>query len=70
MRKFVLATLFAMLALAAPSLAADRLDQGLKPGVAIPQPFAATDQDGATRDFASLAGPNGLVLLFNRSFDW
>jgi len=33
-------------------------------------PFEAHDQDGRPRDFASLAGPKGLVLVFFRSADW
>ena len=32
--------------------------------------FEARDQDGRLRDFASLAGPTGLVLVFFRSADW
>ena len=32
--------------------------------------FAALDQHGRRRDFASLTGPNGLLLLFHRSADW
>ena len=38
-------------------------------GAKIPD-FRAQDQTGAERDFASLAGPNGLLLLFYRSADW
>jgi len=30
----------------------------------------APDQHGTTQTLASLSGPKGLVLLFNRSFDW
>jgi cytochrome oxidase Cu insertion factor (SCO1/SenC/PrrC family) len=48
----------------------DKLDMGPKVGAAIPQPFAATDQNGKTQDFASLKGPRGLILLFARSFSW
>ena len=32
--------------------------------------FTALDQHGQRRDFASLAGPNGLLLVFHRSADW
>jgi hypothetical protein len=32
--------------------------------------FQATDQDGHPQSFASLRGPNGLVLMFIRSADW
>ncbi len=42
---------------------------GPEVGAKIPD-FAAQDQTGAERDFASLAGPNGLLLLFHRSADW
>jgi cytochrome oxidase Cu insertion factor (SCO1/SenC/PrrC family) len=43
----------------------------LGPAVGQPiPPFEAHDQDGRPRDFASLAGPNGLVLVFFRSADW
>ena len=65
-----LAAMAMMTLLAAPSQAADTLDQGLRVGDAIPQPFAAVDQHGAARDFASLGGRRGLILLFTRSLDW
>lgn len=48
----------------------DALDKGPKVGAAIPQPFQATDQNGASRDFGSLVGKQGLVLLFSRSLGW
>jgi len=32
--------------------------------------FTLTDQRGQPRTLASLMGPNGLVLAFNRSADW
>jgi cytochrome oxidase Cu insertion factor (SCO1/SenC/PrrC family) len=48
----------------------DKLDKGPKVGAAIPQPFQATDQNGQLRDFASLTGKRGLVLLFSRSLSW
>jgi hypothetical protein len=38
-------------------------------GTKIPA-FRASDQHGAARDFGSLTGPKGLVLLFVRSADW
>jgi hypothetical protein len=43
------------------------------PGPAVGEkipPFEAVDQNGQRRDFASLRGPRGLVLLFFRSADW
>jgi hypothetical protein len=43
----------------------------LGPAVGQPIPlFEAHDQDGRPRDFASLAGPSGLMLVFFRSADW
>jgi len=42
---------------------------GPEVGAKIPA-FVAQDQTGAERDFASLTGPNGLLLLFHRSADW
>lgn len=32
--------------------------------------FELTDQHGDARDLASLAGPNGTMLVFSRSADW
>lgn len=32
--------------------------------------FELTDQNGKTRNFESLRGPKGLLLLFHRSADW
>lgn len=42
---------------------------GLPVGSDIP-PLEAVDQNGAGHTLATLAGDKGLVLLFNRSFDW
>jgi peroxiredoxin len=42
---------------------------GLQPGSKVPA-FVLKDQDGNTQTLKSLAGPNGLLLLFNRSADW
>ncbi len=44
--------------------------RGPKVGERIPHSLAAPDQDGRRRDFGSLTGARGLVLLFNRSLDW
>jgi len=33
-------------------------------------PFTLPDQTGTPRDFTSLAGPNGTMLVFYRSADW
>lgn len=38
-------------------------------GAALPA-FEAPDQDGKTRTFETLRGPNGLLLNFNRSVVW
>lgn len=48
----------------------DTLDKGPKVGAAIPRPLMAVDQTGKTRDFASLTGKRGLILLFSRSLGW
>jgi len=43
----------------------------LGPRVGDPLPtFSLVDQDGRARDFASLVGPKGLVLVVFRSADW
>ena len=47
----------------------DPMDLGPKVGQALPV-FEAPDQTGRARNFASLKGPNGLVLIFFRSADW
>lgn len=47
----------------------ERLD-GPPAGTRVGALVAAKDQTGAARDFGSLRGKKGLVLLFSRSFDW
>ncbi|MEE4298848.1 MAG: hypothetical protein V2J24_05340 [Pseudomonadales bacterium] len=32
--------------------------------------LAATDQDGLQQSLDTLKGPNGLLVVFNRSVDW
>jgi hypothetical protein len=54
---------------AASSFAQSGDGTGPAVGQAIPE-FSAVDQHGATRSFADLAGPSGLLLLFHRSADW
>lgn len=44
-------------------------DPGPAVGTRLP-PFSLADQNGVTRDFASLKGPKGLMLVFVRSADW
>jgi len=41
----------------------------LQPGAKVPA-FTLHDQGGNPQTLKSLAGPNGLLLLFNRSADW
>ena len=56
-----------------PALAAGAVDQrtdGPAVGTSVGALIAAKDQTGAARDFPSLRGKKGLILLFSRSFDW
>jgi len=69
LRQLILAVL-AMVLLAAPAAAQDRLDRGPKVGAPIPHSLAAKDQHGVARDFPSLGAKRGLILLFTRSLDW
>jgi peroxiredoxin len=57
-----------MLLLSAALLAA-AISTGPEVGTKIPD-FSLPDHAGQTRDFASLKGPKGLVLVFFRSADW
>jgi hypothetical protein len=50
-------------------LLSDASDIGPAAGLAAPE-FRLKDQNGRERDRGSLAGPNGLVLIFFRSADW
>ncbi len=47
----------------------ERLD-GPAVGARVGELVVATDQTGTARDFRSLRGKKGLILLFSRSFDW
>lgn len=47
----------------------DGYTTGPEPGERIPD-FSLPDQKGQMRNFANLAGPNGLFLVFHRSADW
>ena len=47
----------------------ERLD-GPAVGAQVGALLAARDQTGKARDFRSLRGKKGLILLFSRSFDW
>lgn len=45
--------------------------EGFGPAIGARAPdFALPDADGATRTLASIAGPRGVVIYFNRSLDW
>ena len=56
---------------AVPASAAGVDPATLGPAIGQPLPgFEAPDQEGQRRDFASLRGPKGLVLVFFRSADW
>ncbi len=65
----MLAFALAMLSATSPPPAGDPSTLGPAIGQALPN-FEARDQHGQLRDFASLQGPNGLVLVFFRSADW
>ena len=76
MRIAHIATLCGMLALGTASAATAQAPplpdvDGVGPriGDVVPS-FSLPDQTGATRDLASLTGPNGLMLVFSRSADW
>jgi len=60
---------FVLLVLCAAAPPVDPSTLGPAVGQPLP-PFEAQDQDGRRRDFTSLKGPNGLVLVFFRSADW
>lgn len=61
---FGLAASLFLMSVPAPGIAA-----GPEVGESIPA-FEAIDQSGTARDFASLTGEQGLLLLFFRSADW
>lgn len=64
-------TLFASAAMQSrqTTAVADVTKLGPQVGERVPD-FSLPDQRGQTRTLASLMGPNGLVLVFNRSADW
>ena len=75
MRIQALGTLLAcaLLTAASSALAAGAVDErldGPAVGTQVGALVAAADQAGAARDFRSLRGKKGLILLFSRSFDW
>jgi peroxiredoxin len=67
--KFKLSYVLALFIMLSSVLSARAEDSGLQPGTKVPA-FALKDQDGKTQTLKSLAGPNGLLVLFNRSADW
>ena len=42
---------------------------GIDVGKPIPA-FSVPDQNGQLRDFKSIVGPNGAMIVFQRSVDW
>ncbi len=68
----ILSTLVLAMAQSPPSTSSPGVNPAtLGPAVGQPIPrFEVRDQDGRQRDFASVTGPNGLVLVFFRSADW
>lgn len=70
MKHLVLAMMIAVSASATVTAAQDDLTIGKKVGERMALALSATDQDGRTQNLQSLAGPDGLILLFSRSLDW
>jgi hypothetical protein len=64
-----MALLFGLLAGVLSSAGAAKPFPGPAVGDRLPA-FEALDQDGRSRGFESLRGPQGLVLVFFRSADW
>ncbi len=48
----------------------DRLARGPQVGEPIPHTLGTADHEGTPRDFASVIGERGVVLIFSRSLDW
>jgi len=65
----IMAQMLPVVALLATAGLAQAASTGLQPGARIPS-FSLKDQRGLAQTFDSLKGPNGLVILFNRSADW
>lgn len=68
-RKYPCSVLLFAIVLGFALRSAHAADSGLQPGAKVPT-FTLKDQDGNTQTLESLSGPNGLLLLFNRSADW
>lgn len=54
---------------APPAQPVDVEKLGPQVGEVVPD-FSASDQFGRTQTLASIMGPNGAMLFFNRSADW
>ena len=69
---FLACALFAVLLVpdARAAGAVDERSDGPAVGASVGALIAAGDQTGTPRDFRSLRGKKGLILLFSRSFDW
>ena len=66
----VLAVAAMLHAQAPPARTAEDLAKlGPQVGERVPD-FQLTDQNGTTRNLASILGPNGAMLVFFRSADW
>lgn len=68
-RKSIISTCLWMSAAISCVQPARAADPGLQPGTKVPA-FSLKDQDGNAQTLKSLSGPNGLLILFNRSADW
>jgi hypothetical protein len=74
--KHLIATAVIALALTLPQPSAmaagelDTLDKGPAVGTPVADTLMAPDQNNKMRDFSSLTGKNGLIVLFSRSFEW
>ena len=67
---FVRAAAAVALLVSSSALASDYVQEwGPSVGTSLPA-IKTTDQEGMARDFASLIGKNGVLLMFNRSADW
>ncbi len=70
-RFLFLGFMFSSLAAVPDARAGDeRSDIGPAVGTALGGMLTLADQNGATRDFASLTGQRGQILVFNRSLSW
>ncbi len=66
----VLAVVVLLTTMSAPVATTAAAERGPAVGQKIAGLLAATDQAGQARDFASLAGDRGVILLLMRSLHW